>query len=201
MQQSKLNILQGMMKLRQICNSPELIADTTFNCSDSAKLDLLMEKLVPLVKTNKVLVFSQFTSMLALIQSRLENENIVFSYLDGKTNQRIELVDEFNGSETNRVFLISLKAGGTGLNLTSADYVFLVDPWWNPATEAQAIDRTHRIGQKNHVFAYKMVCSNSIEEKIIQLQEKKKLLSEDLIQAQENFVKKLSRADVEVLFS
>lgn len=200
-QNSKMHILHGMMKLRQICNSPELIDDQVFDCKDSAKMDLLLEQLIPLVKTNKVLVFSQFTSMLALIQARLEAGNIAFSYLDGKTNQRIELVNDFNEREENRVFLISLKAGGTGLNLTSADYVFLVDPWWNPAAEAQAIDRTHRIGQKNHVFAYKMVCTNSIEEKIIQLQDKKKLLSEDLIQAQENFVKKLSRADVEILFS
>ena len=110
-------------------------------------------------------------------------------------------MNEFNESESNRVFLISLKAGGTGLNLTSADYVFLVDPWWNPAAEAQAIDRTHRIGQINHVFAYKLICENSIEEKIIKLQEKKKMLSDDLIQAQENFVKKLNQSDVEILFS
>ena len=201
LENSKMYILQGMMKLRQICNSPMLIKDSDFDCEESAKIDLLMEKLIPLVKTNKVLVFSQFTSMLALIQERLEAEAIQFSYLDGKTNKRLELVNEFNESESNRVFLISLKAGGTGLNLTSADYVFLVDPWWNPAAEAQAIDRTHRIGQKNHVFAYKLICENSIEEKIIQLQEKKKMLSDDLIQAQDNFVKKLSQSDVEILFS
>jgi SNF2 family DNA or RNA helicase len=198
---SKMYILQGMMKLRQICNSPMLIKDSEFDCQESAKIDLLMDKLIPLVKTNKVLVFSQFTSMLALIQARLEAEQIQFSYLDGKTNKRLELVNEFNESESNRVFLISLKAGGVGLNLTSADYVFLVDPWWNPAAESQAIDRTHRIGQKNHVFAYKLICENSIEEKIIKLQEKKKMLSDDLIQAQENFVKKLNQSDIEVLFS
>jgi non-specific serine/threonine protein kinase len=139
--------------------------------------------------------------MLALIQARLETEQIQFSYLDGKTNKRLELVNEFNESESNRVFLISLKAGGVGLNLTSSDYVFLVDPWWNPAAESQAIDRTHRIGQKNHVFAYKLICENSIEKKIIKLQEKKKMLSDDLIQAQENFVKKLNQSDVEILFS
>jgi SNF2 family DNA or RNA helicase len=201
LENSKMYILQGMMKLRQICNSPELIKDSEFDCKESAKIDLLMEKLIPLVKTNKVLVFSQFTSMLALIQDRLDSEQIQFSYLDGKTNKRLELVNEFNESESNRVFLISLKAGGTGLNLTSADYVFLVDPWWNPAAEAQAIDRTHRIGQINHVFAYKLICENSIEEKIIKLQEKKKMLSDDLIQAQENFVKKLNQSDVEILFS
>ncbi len=201
LENSKMYILQGMMKLRQICNSPELIKDTEFDCQESAKIDLLMEKLIPLIKTNKVLVFSQFTSMLALIQARLESEKIAFSYLDGKTNKRLELVNEFNENESNRVFLISLKAGGTGLNLTSADYVFLIDPWWNPAAEAQAIDRTHRIGQKNHVFAYKFICENSIEEKIIKLQEKKKMLSDDLIQAQENFVKKLNQSDVEILFS
>lgn len=198
---SKMYVLEGLTKLRQICNSPALIKKSEFDCRESAKIDLLLEQLIPLVKTNKVLVFSQFTSMLALIQERLEAEKISFSYLDGQTNQRQELVDHFNANESNRVFLISLKAGGTGLNLTSADYVFLVDPWWNPAAEAQAIDRTHRIGQKNHVFAYKMICENSIEEKILQLQQKKKLLSEDLIQAQENFVKGLKRSDIEVLFS
>jgi SNF2 family DNA or RNA helicase len=201
LENSKMYILQGMMKLRQICNSPMLLKDSEFDCQESAKIDLLMEKLIPLVNTNKVLVFSQFTSMLALIQARLEAEQIQFSYLDGKTNKRLELVNAFNENESNRVFLISLKAGGIGLNLTSADYVFLVDPWWNPAAEAQAIDRTHRIGQKNHVFAYKLICENSIEEKIIKLQEKKKMLSDDLIQAQENFVKKLNQSDVEILFS
>lgn len=198
---SKMYVLEGLMKLRQICNSPALIKDSEFESKESAKIDLLMEQLIPLVKTNKVLVFSQFTSMLALIQERLEAAKIQFSYLDGQTNERQELVDQFNANESNRVFLISLKAGGTGLNLTSADYVFLVDPWWNPAAEAQAIDRTHRIGQQNHVFAYKMICENSIEEKILKLQEKKKTLSEDLIQAQENFVKGLKRSDIEVLFS
>ncbi len=198
---SKMYVLEGLMKLRQICNSPALLKDSEFDSQESAKIDLLLEQLIPLVKTNKVLVFSQFTSMLALIQERLEQEKIKFSYLDGKTNQRQELVDQFNANESNRVFLISLKAGGTGLNLTSADYVFLVDPWWNPAAEAQAIDRTHRIGQKNHVFAYKMICENSIEEKIVALQQKKKMLSDDLIQAQENFVKGLKRSDIEVLFS
>lgn len=200
-QQSKMYILEGLMKLRQICNSPSLVKDSEYNCNESAKIDLLMEHLIPLVATNKVLVFSQFTSMLALIKDRLEAANITYSYLDGKTNHRMEIVNAFNESDANKVFLISLKAGGTGLNLTSADYVFLVDPWWNPAAEAQAIDRTHRIGQKNHVFAYKMICENTIEEKIVKLQQKKKTLSADLIQAQENFVKSLKKKDLEMLLN
>lgn len=201
LENSKMYVLQGLMRLRQICNSPALLKDAEFDSRESAKIDLLMEQLLPLVRTNKVLVFSQFTSMLSLIRERLEAENIQLSYLDGKTNKRLDLVNAFNEEESSRVFLISLKAGGTGLNLTAADYVFLVDPWWNPAAESQAIDRAHRIGQKSHVFAYKMICENSIEEKILKLQEKKKELSEEIIHAQENFVKALSKKDVEILFS
>ena len=197
----KMRVIQGLTKLRQICNSPLLITKSDFECRESAKIELLMDHILPLVKTNKVLVFSQFTKMLGLIANTLQEEGVEFSYLDGKTKDRIELVDEFNNKEKNRVFLISLKAGGTGLNLTSADYVFLIDPWWNPAAEAQAIDRTHRIGQKNHVFAYKMVCEGTIEEKILELQSKKKQISDQLIQTQEGFVKNLSRKDIEVLFS
>jgi SNF2 family DNA or RNA helicase len=133
----------------------------------------------------------------------LERANISFLYLDGSTppTERRESVKKFQNDEHYRVFLISLKAGGTGLNLTAADYVYLVDPWWNPAVEQQAIDRTHRIGQVNHVFAYKMICKDSIEEKILLLQAKKKALAADLVASEAGMMKSLTKDDVAFLFS
>jgi non-specific serine/threonine protein kinase len=151
---------------------------------------------------HKLLVFSQFTQMLHLIQAEFEKAGISYCYLDGSTplNKRKEQVAKFQEDESVKAFLISLKAGGVGLNLTTADYVYIVDPWWNPAAEQQAIDRAHRIGQKRKVFAYKMICKDSVEEKILQLQERKKMLADDLIQEDTGFVKTLSRDDVEFLF-
>jgi non-specific serine/threonine protein kinase len=141
--------------------------------------------------------------MLALIKERLRHLNVKFEYFDGSTTalERERAIQSFQNDETCRVFLISLKAGGVGLNLTAADYVYIVDPWWNPAVEQQAIDRTHRIGQTKNIFAYRMICKDSIEDKIIQLQEKKRLLARDLIADDDGFVKSLSREDVEYLFS
>ncbi len=152
---------------------------------------------------HKLLVFSQFTEMLSIIRTALLNAGIKFSYLDGSTplSQRKDQVRNFQDNETIKVFLISLKAGGVGLNLTAADYVYMVDPWWNPAAEQQAIDRTHRIGQTKKIFAYKMICKDSVEEKILQLQEKKKALASELISEEAGFVKKLTRDDIAYLFS
>jgi non-specific serine/threonine protein kinase len=152
---------------------------------------------------HKLLVFSQFTEMLSIIRTTLLNAGIKFSYLDGSTllSQRKEQVRNFQENEAIKVFLISLKAGGVGLNLTAADYVYLVDPWWNPAAEQQAIDRTHRIGQSKKIFAYKMICKDSVEEKILQLQEKKKALASELVSEDAGFVKKLTRDDIAYLFS
>jgi len=129
--------------------------------------------------------------------------NIPFFYFDGSTAapDREKAVQNFQNNEATRVFLISLKAGGVGLNLTAADYVYIVDPWWNPAVEQQAIDRTHRIGQTNNIFAYRMICKDTIEDKILQLQERKRALAKDLITDDTGFVKTLTRADVEYLFS
>jgi SNF2 family DNA or RNA helicase len=201
LEKNKLNILQGIMKLRQVCGAPSLMADYK-DFKGGVKLDMLMEELDNL-KQNKTLVFSQFKGMLHLVAERCREQNIAYFHFDGDTPivERQQMVNAFQSEEDKtRVFLISLKSGNAGLNLTAADYVFLVDPWWNTAVQQQAIDRTHRIGQTKSVFAYKMICKDSIEEKIVALQEKKKTLSDELISAEEGFVKNLSEEDVAYLF-
>ena len=150
---------------------------------------------------HKVLVFSQFVKHLKIISDHLNAEGIDFAYLDGSTKDRKEQVERFQNEKDLKVFLISLKAGGLGLNLTQADYVFILDPWWNPAIEAQAVDRAHRIGQENKVFTYKFITRNSVEEKILALQAHKKKLASDLINTEESFVKSLSKEDIESLLS
>ena len=149
------------------------------------------------------MVFSQFLGMLALIRAKLEELGVKYEYFDGSTSapDREKAIQSFQNDDTVRVFLISLKAGGVGLNLTAADYVYIVDPWWNPAVEQQAIDRTHRIGQTKNIFAYRMICKDSIEDKILQLQEKKKTLAKELITDDSSFTKTLTKEDVEYLFS
>ena len=141
--------------------------------------------------------------MLALIKAKLKEQEIPFEYFDGSTSatDREKAIQNFQNNDECRVFLISLKAGGVGLNLTAADYVYIVDPWWNPAVEQQAIDRTHRIGQTKNIFAYRMICIDTIEDKILQLQERKKILARELITDDNGFVKTLTKADVEYLFS
>ena len=168
----------------------------------SVKIEELIREVQENAGNHKLLVFSQFTQMLHLIREEFEKSGITYCYLDGKTPlpQRKEQVTKFQDDENIKAFLISLKAGGVGLNLTVADYVYLVDPWWNPAAEQQAIDRAHRIGQKRKVFAYKMICKDTVEEKILKLQEKKQMLADDLIQEESGFVKNLTRDDVEFLF-
>src|SRR5262249_44411093 len=139
----------------------------------SAKLEMLLPSIPEVVEEgHKVLIFSQFTSFLAIVRDRLEQDKIVYEYLDGKTRKRAARVERFQTDQGCPVFLISLKAGGLGLNLTAAEYVYLLDPWWNPAIEAQAIDRSHRIGQTQHVFAYRLICRDTVEEKILELQQK-----------------------------
>jgi len=149
------------------------------------------------------LIFSQFLGMLALIKEKLVELGVKFEYFDGSTTatERERAIQSFQNNDEVRVFLISLKAGGVGLNLTAADYVYIVDPWWNPAVEQQAIDRTHRIGQTKNIFAYRMICKDTIEDKIIQLQEKKRSLARDLVTDDSGFVKSLTKEDVEYLFS
>ncbi len=197
---SQMYVLEGLTKLRQICNSPELLNEEEDYGKSSIKLDILIDNLKSKISNHKVLVFSQFTSMLSLIKDRLENESIEYEYLDGQTRKREAKVENFQSNENLRVFLISLKAGGVGLNLTAADYVFLVDPWWNPAVENQAIDRSYRIGQKKKVMAYKMICKDSIEEKIINLQKSKIQVSDAVVQV-DNVKKSFDVDEIKELFN
>jgi SNF2 family DNA or RNA helicase len=200
---SSIYILEGLTKLRQICDSPAILREETPYPNSSAKLDELIREIEENTGHHKALVFSQFTSMLELIRTALAERGIPYLYLDGSVSaeDRRLSVQQFQEEEDTRVFLISLKAGGVGLTLTAADYVYLVDPWWNPAAEQQAIDRSHRIGQVKKVFAYRMICKDTVEEKILQLQEKKRQLTADLVGDEGGFVKKLTQEDVAYLFS
>ncbi len=196
---SSLMILQAFTKLRQICNSPALLKEeqAEYENVGGVKLRILLENVEELIQENhKVLLFSFFTSMLKLIEDKLIQKQIPYVKITGETTNRKEKVEVFQQDEQVKVFLISLKAGGTGLNLTAADYVYLIDPWWNPAVEQQAIDRTHRIGQDKQIFAYKLICKGTIEEKILQLQQKKKNLVTDLIQIEKGGLKTLTKEDV-----
>ncbi len=200
---SQLTILQGLMKLRQICDSPAILNEEEKYPNHSIKLDELTREITENISDHKALVFSQFLGMLGLIREKLKEAGIPFEYFDGSTatHERERAIQNFQNNDACRVFLISLKAGGVGLNLTAADYVYIVDPWWNPAVEQQAIDRTHRIGQTKNIFAYRMICVDTIEDKILQLQERKRQLAKELIADDSNFVKALSRSDIEYLFS
>ncbi|MEA3378933.1 MAG: SNF2-related protein [Nanoarchaeota archaeon] len=197
---SKMKILQGLMKLRQISNHP-LLVDESFKGS-SGKFDLLIEQIEEVIsKGHKVLIFSSFVKMLKIFKDYFLKRNINFSYLDGKTKKRKEVVEEFQQNEEVSAFLISLKAGGLGLNLTAADYVFIIDPWWNPAAEMQAIDRAHRIGQNKKVFVYKAITKESVEEKILELQQSKLDLVKNIITVEEGIFKKLNKEDINKMFS
>ncbi len=202
-QKSQLTILQGLMKLRQICDSPAIMNESEQMPNVSVKLDELSREITENIGNHKALVFSQFLGMLGLIREKLTALGVKFEYFDGSTSavDREKAIQSFQKNDEVRVFLISLKAGGVGLNLTAADYVYIVDPWWNPAVEQQAIDRTHRIGQTKNIFAYRMICKDTIEDKILQLQDKKRALAKDLVSDDDGFVKTLSREDVEYLFS
>ncbi|MDW8302951.1 MAG: SNF2-related protein, partial [Bacteroidia bacterium] len=199
---TKFNILQGLTQLRQVANHPKLVFEDY--AESSGKYDLLIENVCNLISEgHKVLVFSQFVKMLTLLRQGFDALGITYAYLDGQTpqHQRQRQVDLFQQQEKTRLFLISLKAGGVGLTLTAADYVFIVDPWWNPAVEAQAIDRAHRIGQNQTVFAYKMITLDTVEERIASIQQHKKQLIEDLIITESSFAKQLSVEDIQFLFS
>lgn len=200
--EDNMTVFSYLTKLRQLSIAPEIIVKN-YNGKNS-KLDMLIN----IIKENndrKILVFSQFTKVLNLIGNRLECENISFSYIDGKTDakKRLQLVEEFNNTDKNRVFLISLKAGGIGLNLTSASMVIHFDPWWNPAVEDQASDRAHRFGQKNVVDVIKLITKNTVEEKVIAMQEDKKELIGDIINTNlesEICLNKLTRDEIIDLF-
>ena len=203
MAKSGMYILEGLLRLRQICDDPRLVKDKERKPFKGVKIQELVREITENTGDHKMLVFSQFTEMLALIRQELDDLKIKYCYLDGSTSaaNRKAQVELFQSNPDIKVFLISLKAGGVGLNLTEADYVYIVDPWWNPAVEQQAIDRTHRIGQKNNIFAYKMICKDSVEEKILLLQEKKLGISKELITEDGAFFKKLTKDDINFLFS
>jgi SNF2 family DNA or RNA helicase len=192
---SQMVVLQGLTKLRQLANHPRMV-DSSYE-EGSGKFEDVIHKIQTVMSENhKILIFSQYIKHLDLFRTYLEDKKIVYSYLDGSTRDRQTQVENFQNDDSIRLFLISLKAGGLGLNLTAADYVFILDPWWNPAIEAQAVDRAHRIGQQRTVFTYKFITKNSVEEKILALQRTKKQLADDLISNEDGFVKSLTRADI-----
>lgn len=203
LEKSKLHILQALTKLRQICNSPALLNEDSSYGSQSVKIKELVRHIREKTGHHKLLVFSQFVSMLGLIRKELEKLEIPYAYLDGRTRKgkREEAVNIFQNELEVRVFLISLKAGGTGLNLTAADYVYIVDPWWNPAVENQAIDRCYRIGQDKKVIAYRMICKDTLEEKIMSYKTQKQSVADAIIKTDEHVMKQISKEDIMDLLS
>ncbi len=192
---SSILVLQGLSKLRQLANHPAMVSPDY--PGESGKGNDVMQRIREVVKEgSKTLVFSQFVKHLEFVAEALRAEGIPFLYLDGSTKNRMELVERFQKHDAEPIFLISLKAGGVGLNLTAAENVFILDPWWNPAIEAQAVDRAHRIGQTKTVFSYKFISQNTIEEKIVELQNTKKLLFDELIIEEESFFKSLTTEDI-----
>jgi hypothetical protein len=198
--QSQILILQGLTQLRQLACHPQMVQENYKG--DSGKMRDVLHCLESIVaEGHKVLIFSQFVKHLGLLRAQLEKYGYQYAYLDGSTRDRQAQVEKFMQRRDVPVFLLSIKAGGTGLNLTAADYVFLLDPWWNPAVEAQAIDRAHRIGQENKVMVYKFITRNSVEEKILLLQQKKRKLAEGLIITEESFIKQLTAKDIDALLA
>jgi SNF2 family DNA or RNA helicase len=192
---SRFMILEGLTKLRQLANHPRMVEQGY--TGDSGKLEdvtYMLENAI--AEGHKVLIFSQFVKHLELVRQYLKTSKIDFAYLDGSSTDRKDQVERFNKDPHLKVFLISIKAGGLGLNLTEADYVFILDPWWNPAVEAQAVDRAHRIGQKKKVFTYKFITRDTVEEKILTLQKRKLKLTTELITTEESFMKQLTRDDI-----
>lgn len=201
MGKSRMHVLEALLRLRQAACHPALL-DRGSDEVPYAKLDALIPQLEELIdEGHKSLVFSQFTSMLSIVKKHLDERGVKYVYLDGQTRKRKEVVDRFQEDPEIAVFLISLKAGGLGLNLTAAEYVFLLDPWWNPAVEAQAIDRAHRVGQTNQVFAYRLICRDTVEEKILELQQKKRELADAILEGENTPLTDLTAEDLEMLLS
>lgn len=197
---NKIRILALLMRLRQICCHPGLFIED-YN-GTSSKLNQCIEIIKDASSSHKILLFSSYPSMFYLLEKELEKENIKYYKLTGKTkiDERVELVESFNKDPEIKVFLISLKAGGTGLNLTGADMVIHYDPWWNASAENQATDRAYRIGQKNNVSVYKLITKNSIEEKIYELQEKKSKLIDSMLSTQNTFISRFTKEEIMQLF-
>jgi superfamily II DNA or RNA helicase len=198
-EKSKIHVLEALLRLRQAACHIGLV-DKTRTKESSAKLETLLEQLESITaEGHKALVFSQFTSLLAIVKDKLDAQKVVYEYLDGRTRNRQEKVDRFQDDPNCPLFLVSLKAGGRGLNLTAADYVFILDPWWNPAVEAQAVDRAHRYGQTKHVFAYRLIARDTVEEKILALQASKRDLADAIVSADQSVMKSLTADDLRML--
>ena len=200
-QRARMHVLEALLRLRQAACHP-VLADPSRPELPSAKLDALLPALAEVVdEGHKAVVFSQFTSFLSLVRRRLDEDGLRYEYLDGQTRDREARVDRFQSDASIPLFLVSLKAGGHGLNLTAADYVYLLDPWWNPAVEAQAIDRTHRIGQTRRVIATRLVARATIEEKILALQASKRALADAILAADNGVLAKIGREELEALLA
>lgn len=196
---SKVFVLEALLRLRQAACHPALLGEEHKE-DPSVKVETLMDQLEEVLdEGHKALVFSQFTRMLALIRTELDERKVNYEYLDGRTRQRQPKIDRFQNDPDCQLFLISLKAGGLGLNLTAADYVFLLDPWWNPAVEAQAIDRAHRMGQQRPVMAYRLIATDTVEEKIMELQDSKRQLADAILRADRSLIADLTVDDLELL--
>jgi SNF2 family DNA or RNA helicase len=201
MSKIKFQALEALLRLRQAACHPGLI-DKKKTAEPSAKIDTLVAQLDQVIdEGHKVLVFSQFTSLLAILRQRLDGAAVRYAYLDGRTRDREARVDQFQNDPDLKLFLISLKAGGLGLNLYAAEYVYLLDPWWNPAVEAQAIDRAHRIGQTRRVFAYRLIARETVEEKVLELQRTKRDLADAIITGNNSLLQNLTREDLQLLLS
>ena len=198
---SAIQVLEALLRLRQVACHPGLV-NPDWEEAGSAKLETLFEQVEEVLdEGHKALVFSQFTTLLSYVRKRLDAEGVPYAYLDGQTRNRDEVVERFQTDPECNLFLISLKAGGVGLNLTAAGYVFLLDPWWNPAVEAQAIDRAHRIGQTQPVFAYKMIAQDTVEEKLLELQAAKTKLADAILEGEGQSLKDLTAEDLKMLLS
>jgi len=198
---SKIQVLEALLRLRQAACHPGLL-DSKRSSDSSAKLDVLLEQLREVLdEGHKALVFSQFTSLLKILRARLNQDGILYEYLDGATRDRQTRVERFQNDKDCRLFLVSLKAGGLGLNLTAAEYVFILDPWWNPAVEAQAVDRAHRIGQTRPVFTYRLIARDTVEEKVLELQKTKRDLAAAIIGAENSMIRDLRSEDLALLLS
>ncbi|MBK9411756.1 MAG: DEAD/DEAH box helicase [Gemmatimonadetes bacterium] len=201
MARSKMHVLEALLRLRQAACHPGLV-DPSRRDDSSSKIDMLLTRVAEATaEDHKVLVFSQFTSLLAIVRAQMDAQGVRYAYLDGDTKDRQQVVTEFQEDPECKVFLVSLKAGGVGLNLTAAEYVYLLDPWWNPAVEAQAIDRAHRIGQTRRVFAQRLIARDTVEEKVLALQESKRDLADAIIRADNSVVASLGREELELLLS
>jgi SNF2 family DNA or RNA helicase len=199
--QSKFQILEALLRLRQAACHQGLL-DKKMATQPSAKFEMLFDQMDSIIKDgHKALVFSQFTSLLGLLERELKERQIPYEYLDGKTKDRESRIENFQTNPDIKLFLLSLKVGGVGLNLTAADYVFILDPWWNPAAESQAIDRTHRIGQNKKVLAYRLIAKNTVEEKILELQDRKRNLAKTIVSDEKSILKSLKLEDLQDLFT